>query len=226
MLGKAKKRQWRHKTSTHGQEPPQLQQGSVVLVDQMVSPTPDLIAQIAGFLTKKPYQYATVFVDQATRFSFVYLQKTATADKTLDVKKAFKACAAHQGIQVQAYHADNDIFKANAWVKQCITDRQRLTFAGVNAHHQNGLAERYIGEFAEPGTNDDDPRQLTMTMKRNNSSLAVHHTHGKQHSQRNTISHGRLSLVELVGSLIIESTVCSAITLLVIAIVAGLGSKA
>jgi hypothetical protein len=40
-------------------------------VDQLVSPTPGLIAQMTGFITTKRYTYATVYVDQASRLSFV-----------------------------------------------------------------------------------------------------------------------------------------------------------
>ena len=43
-----------------------------------------------------------------------------------------------------AYHADNGIFRANKWVDECRRHQQTLTFAGVNAHHSNGLAERRI----------------------------------------------------------------------------------
>jgi hypothetical protein len=36
--------------------------GQVVSVDQLVSPTPGLIAQTTGFLTTKRYKYATVLL--------------------------------------------------------------------------------------------------------------------------------------------------------------------
>ena len=52
-------------------------------------------------------------------------------------------------MKVQAYHADNGIFKAKKWVEECRQRKQDLTFAGVNAHHQNGIAERRIRELQE-----------------------------------------------------------------------------
>ena len=52
-------------------------------------------------------------------------------------------------MRVQAYHADNGIFKAKKWVEECRQRKQDLTFAGVNAHHQNGIAERQIRELQE-----------------------------------------------------------------------------
>jgi len=53
------------------------------------------------------------------------------------------------GIDTKAYHADNGIFRANKWVILCEANKQRLTFAGVNSHHQNGIAERRIREIQE-----------------------------------------------------------------------------
>lgn len=129
------------------QEP--VKPGDSVSVDQMVSPVPGLVAQITGFLTKQRYRHATVFVDQASRLGYVYLQKTATAEETILAKQAFEEYAANRGVIVKAYHADNGIFKANDWVKECHRKGQPLTFAGVNAHHQNGLAERRIRELQE-----------------------------------------------------------------------------
>ena len=104
---------------------------------------------MTGKLTTKRYKYATVFVDQASRLGYVYLQKTATADETLVAKDAFERYAKDNGVTVKAYHADNGIFKAHAWVNNCTQKQQRLTFAGVNAHHQNGIAERRIRELQE-----------------------------------------------------------------------------
>ena len=150
MYAKATKRPWRSKTrknSPKSCEP--LRPGSVVSVDQMVSPVHGLIAQMTGFLTNKRYRYATVFVDQATRLGYVYLQKTSTAEETIKAKQAFEAYSRVRGVQIKAYHADNGIFKANAWVEACEKAGQPLTFAGVNAHHQNGLAERRIRELQE-----------------------------------------------------------------------------
>lgn len=146
---KATKRPWRQKQRNDRTIKPPTRPGEIVSVDQMVSPVPGLIAQIDGFLTKERYKYATVFVDQATRLGFVYLQKTATAEETIKAKQAFEHYAATCGISVRAYHADNGIFKANAFRNECYKNNQPLTFAGVNAHHQNGVAERRIRELQE-----------------------------------------------------------------------------
>ena len=149
---KATKRPWKSKTTnkhkeSNDEEP--LGPGNVVSVDQLVSPVSGLIAQMTGFLTKQRYKYATVFVDQHSRLGYVYLQKTCTAAETIEAKKSFEAYARNRGVTVRAYHADNGIFKANEFVNECKSSGQALTFAGVNAHHQNGIAERRIRELQE-----------------------------------------------------------------------------
>jgi hypothetical protein len=150
LYAKATKRKWRSRSSDNKDEAAKpTKPGQCVSVDQLVSPTPGLIAQMIGFLTTSRYKYSTIYVDQASRLSFVYLQKTATADETLKGKEAFELYAKERGVTVQAYHADNGIFKAHKWVIACRTKGQSLTFAGVNAHHMNGIAERRIRTLQE-----------------------------------------------------------------------------
>ena len=60
--------------------------GHLVSVDQLVSPTSGLVAQMMGILTTKRYKYATVYKDQVAKLSFTYLQKTVTAEETIEGK--------------------------------------------------------------------------------------------------------------------------------------------
>ena len=149
LYGKATKRAWQSKQGKQRQGKKALKPGEVISVDQMVSPLPGLIAQMVGFLPKQHYKYATVFVDQASHMGFVYLQKTCSAEETIETKRAFKQYAENRGVRIPAYHTDNGIFKAKKWVEECQQRKQDLTFAGVNAHHQNGIAERRIREIQE-----------------------------------------------------------------------------
>ena len=104
LYGKATKRAWRSKQGKQRQRNKTLKPREVISVDQMVSPIPGLIAQMVGFLMKQCYKYATVFVDQASRMGFVYLQKTCSAEETIEAKRAFP---------------DNGIFKAKKWIDEC-----------------------------------------------------------------------------------------------------------
>jgi hypothetical protein len=40
-----------------------------------------------------------------------------TAEETLEGKQAFEQYAKDRGITIQAYHADNGIFRAHKWVE-------------------------------------------------------------------------------------------------------------
>ena len=128
------KRSWRQKPNKNYQSKNILKPRELVSVDQMNSATPGLIAQMTGKLTIKRYKYATVFVDQASRLGYVQLQKSPDADETIKAKESFEAYMKTLGVDIKAYHADNGIFRANKWVNSCEANKQRLTFAGVNAH--------------------------------------------------------------------------------------------
>ena len=143
--GKATRCPWRSRTSNNKDDcyKPGLP-GELVAVDQLTSPTPGFIAQMVGILTTKRYTCATIYVDVYSGYSFVWIQRTSSASDTLEGKRAFEAHSKASGVNIQHYHADNGIFKANAWVQNCCLHHQRLTFAGVGAHHQNGVAERRI----------------------------------------------------------------------------------
>jgi Reverse transcriptase (RNA-dependent DNA polymerase) len=149
MYGKASRKPWRSKPRKNQPAKTKLNPGDMTSVDQMNSSTPGLVAQISGILTTKRYKCATVFVDQASRLGYIYPQKTSSAEETIEAKEAWEAFARTHGVTVKAYHADNGIFKANKWMQSCRNARQPLTFAGVNSHHENGIAERRIKEIQE-----------------------------------------------------------------------------
>ena len=115
--------------------------GDTISVDQMVSPTPGLIAKMTGFVTTQRYKYATIFVDQYSKRTFVWLQRSPRKAETLEGKVAFEKEAENLGIHIQHYHADNGIFKAHGWVRDCFDKHQKVKYAGVNSHHQNGIAK-------------------------------------------------------------------------------------
>lgn len=149
IYGKQTRKPWRAKTSKNRESKTPLQPGDVVSVDQMTSQVPGLIAQMIGKPPTQQYTCATVYVDQASSLGFVYLQKSASAEETLQGKEAFEKYANDRGITIKRYHADNGIFKTNDWVQHCTSNRRGLTFAGVNAHHQNGVAEKRIRDVQE-----------------------------------------------------------------------------
>ena len=50
---------------------------------------------------------------------------------------------------IQHYHADNGRFADNKFREAVAQKGQSLTFCGVNAHFQNGVAERRIRELQD-----------------------------------------------------------------------------
>ena len=104
QYAKATRRPWRAKIASRSNHliPPS-KPGEVISVDQLVSPVPGLIAQMTGFITKQRYKYATVYIDQFSGFSFVYLQRTASAQETLQSKQAMERYAQARNITINAY---------------------------------------------------------------------------------------------------------------------------
>lgn len=152
-IGKATRRPWRHKqsrTTKHKQKVPTIKAaGDCVSVDQLQSTTPGLIAQLRGFITKQRYHYATIFVDHYSDLGFVHLQRTSNMIETLQAKEAFEAYAAARGVIIQHYHADNGRFAERGWMEHARSKGQTVSFCGVGAHHQNGVAEKRIRDLQE-----------------------------------------------------------------------------
>jgi len=67
----------------------------------------------------------------------------------MEGKITFKRFCQEHGITVQHNHVDNGSFTSITWRQLCQQQGQGLTFAGVAAHHQNGIAERQIRELQE-----------------------------------------------------------------------------
>lgn len=150
LFGKATRRAWRTRAPPNSMTvPPVTAPGSVVSVDQMVSAVPGLIAQMKGFITHQRYNVATVYIDHFSDLSYVYLQKGATVEETVEGKKAFEQYARTHNVRIQHYHADNGIFEAQGFRQAIAVDGQTISYCGVNAHHQNGRAEKKIRDLQE-----------------------------------------------------------------------------
>jgi hypothetical protein len=115
----------------------------------MTSTEVGFFAQLKGKLTKKRYKCATVSVDHYSRLHFVHLQLDDNSDKTLAAKLAFEQYAAKHGVKILHYHCDNERFHNNAFQQACHEARQQLTFCGVNAYFQNGIAKQEIRDLLE-----------------------------------------------------------------------------
>ena len=149
-FGKMTKRPWR--TSVQPRRIlPATKPGQCVSVDQMESSTLGFVAQLKGRLTKRRYRVATVFVDHFSDLSYVHLQSSTTSQETVEAKLAFEAYARDHGVTVEHYHADNGRFADTLFLNSVKENKQTISYCSVNAHHQNGRAEKRIRDLREAG---------------------------------------------------------------------------
>ena len=146
LYGKATRRPWRTKPKKDSQESrlrTATEPGQWISMDQFESGTPGLIAEVKGWLTKKRYQAATifvdhysslknvflqkstnteeVFVDHYSSLSYIFLQKSTNAEEPLAAKILFERYVERHGVNVQAYQVDNGRF-AETTSMQAIKD--------------------------------------------------------------------------------------------------------
>jgi hypothetical protein len=90
-----------------------------------------------------------MLVDHFSGMSYVYLQKGATASEMIEAKKAFEGFASMYSVVMKHYHSDNGIFETCEFQDKVAVIQQTILFCGVNAHHQNGKAEKKIRDLQE-----------------------------------------------------------------------------
>ena len=152
QFGKQHRRPWRTKAQPSAISPikrDQLQPGDCIHIDQMESSTPGFMAQYKGWLTRDRYKVATIFVDSATNYTYAHMQRSTSAEETIEAKHTFERKAAQYGVRIKHYHADNGIFAASDFQKEVNTAGQTISFCAVNAHHQNGIAEKRIRDLTD-----------------------------------------------------------------------------
>ena len=149
LFGKSTRQPWRTKSQPTGASKLCTFPGQCVSVDQLESLTPGLIAQMKGIPTTKRYMAATVFIDHFSRLSFVHLQSTLSSEDTRQAKKAFERYSESHGVKIMHYHADNGRFVDHAFIQDIKSQNQRVTYCGINAHFQNGVAEKRIRDLQD-----------------------------------------------------------------------------
>ena len=109
--------------------------------------TTEFVAQLKGRLTKRRYRVATVFVDHYFDLSYVHLHSSTASEEIVEAKRAFEAYARDHGVNIEHYHADNGRFADNLFVQSIRENKQTISYCSVNAHHQNGRAEKRIRDL-------------------------------------------------------------------------------
>ena len=121
-----------------------LRPGASVSVDHFESRIKGRTFNSFGRSTSEHYVGGCIFVDHMSGYLQVEHQLGFSSTETIRAKQAYEKHCLDHGIMVDTYLADNGVFKANAFINHIREHAQRLRFCGVNAHHQNGVAERSI----------------------------------------------------------------------------------
>ena len=115
----------------------------------MESSTPGLIAQLKGKLTSDRFRCASVYVDHASRNSYVYLQRNTSSNETFLSKGTFEAYSRKLGVDIKHYHCDNGRFRDNLFQRDVIGKGQTMSQCGVSTHFQNSIAEMRIRDLQD-----------------------------------------------------------------------------
>ena len=120
--------------------------GQKVSVDHFVCSTKGRLPHTYGKEDPKlQYSGGAIFVDHATGYTYIHHQVSLTTHSTIESKEQFESFCRDHGVIVSEYLSDNGAaFTANAYKEHLLTFAQTSRFAGVGAHHHNGVAERAI----------------------------------------------------------------------------------
>ena len=144
-FGTAKKRpKNRSSPSTSLRNPSHNKPGIKVSTDQLISAQPGLIPQASGSLTNDRIKAATMAVDHYSEIHRVVLMRSTTQDETLDAKLSVEKFFKQHGHKIESWHADNGRYAEKDFKEAVSFADQTITFCGVGAHHQNGIAEAAI----------------------------------------------------------------------------------
>jgi hypothetical protein len=117
--------------------------GDCVSADHYLSPVNGRLYSSYG-RESHGYTCGTLFVDHASGKIFNFPQLSTTAADTIRSKHLLERLAFDEGLRIKHYHSDNGIFASAAFKDDCAASSQHISFSGVGAHHQNGIAERNI----------------------------------------------------------------------------------
>jgi hypothetical protein len=147
LFGQAKKRSWRTKAHPRTiRDEKDTKPGAGTSVDQLISHQPGLIPQSAGLLMNDKITAVTFFVDHFSGYVYGHLMCNTSMKHTLEAKQAYERHAKLHGVDITRYRADNGQFSNPEFLQAVEASDQEITFCAVGGHHQNGIAEKKIGD--------------------------------------------------------------------------------
>jgi hypothetical protein len=120
-----------------------------VSIDQLESTHPGRIPVYKGSPSSSSYHAGSLFTDHASRFLHFVPHCSTGAEEAVLAKRLFEHLASTHHRSIKRYHADNGVFTTKLFRDACNSQHQQLTLCGVDAHHQNGIAERFIRTITE-----------------------------------------------------------------------------
>ena len=88
------------------------------------------------------YTGGCIVIDHASGYMFVDHQVSLNSHETLKAKESFERTCPSTGVTPQEYQVDNSkTFTSAEFTRNLSNFQQVIRFAGVGAHHQNGIAE-------------------------------------------------------------------------------------
>ena len=94
-----------------------------------------------GYLTRDRVWGITLFVDNATDYTYFHLMRSLGLYETLGAKKDFEKLVSRSDNTVKIYHADNRRYSDNRFMASLNANNQKISFCDIGAHHQNGIVE-------------------------------------------------------------------------------------
>ena len=95
------------------------------------------------------YGGGTIFVDHASGYIHVEHQISLSGADTIRSKRNFERILMNHGVLVRRYRADNGVFNSAAFEEEIENGSQSITYSGVGAQQQNGVAERSMRTVVE-----------------------------------------------------------------------------
>ena len=150
ILAKSSRRGSRARTTQSNKSVPGLRTnhlypGQVVSIDQYESTVRGRLPHTQG---KEPeseqYVGGTIGVDHASSFIFHRNQVSLRAADTILTKRIWDRFAQSCDVKILHFRGDNGVFRSQEFLEAIQRSQQSITFSGVGAHHQNGVAERAI----------------------------------------------------------------------------------
>ena len=88
------------------------------------------------------YHGGFIFYDHASGYIQVRHQVALGASDTTNDKFNYDIYASHARLFIQANYIENGSFASKCFMSQVIYNNRQISFRGVGASHQNGVAER------------------------------------------------------------------------------------